>query len=231
MFEKLAFRIALLTAALALAAPSALAGVQGPVTVRMNGATMLVGRAVRPFAKHAVREPGLIKIFDNLLPPAKYPYGAYFCCLGPTVAGPNNSYGVPEEWWAEAFVPSASATVTKIEVGVGYATGTNSVNIGLYNDANGAPGTPLVSRDVKNLPPFGSCCATMVLKDKSGIQVTAGTQYWIVLSTDSADTDFLGGWNYDTPDQVSKIDQAENIGSGWMPGPIAPGVGLAVWGK
>lgn len=226
-----AFRKMLPAAVLVLAGQTALAAAQSPVTVKINGTTMLAGRAVLPFARRAAREPGLAEIFDNLLPPAKYPYGTYFCCLGPTIAGPNNSYGVPEESWAEAFIPSVAAKVTKIEVGVGYAVGTNSINIGLYSDSNGVPGTALVSQDVRNLPPFGSCCVTMVLKDKAGIEVSAGTRYWVVLATDSNDTDFLGGWNEDDPDQVTKIDQAENLGSGWQAGGIAPGVALAVWGK
>lgn len=225
------FRSVVLAGALTLASSTAFAAGQKPITVNLNGSTELIGPAIHSLVEPTKQEPGLVKIFDNLLPVKKYPYGTYFCCLGPTVAGPNNSYNVPAESWAEAFTPSTNATATKVEVGVGYATGTNSVNIGLYSDSNGVPGTALVSQDVGNLPPFGSCCVTMNLNDKSGVQVTAGTQYWVVLSTDSSDTDFLGGWNYNTSDQVTKVNQAENIGSGWQAGAIAPGVALAVWGK
>lgn len=231
MFQIPLFQTSLLVAAMTLAASASLAATERPVTVKANGATLLAGPAVRSLGAPPAREPGLAPIFNNLLPVKKYPYGTYFCCLGPTIAGPDNQYGVNEQWWAEAFTPNANATVIRIEVGVGYSVGTNSVNVGLYSDANGVPGTPLVSRDVDNLPDFGSCCITMTLKDKDGIPVTAGTQYWVVLGTDSRDTDFLGGWNYNTSDQVTKINQAENFGSGWQAGAIAPGVALAVWGR
>lgn len=223
------FRNALLATALTLAASTALAAGSGPVVARMDGVMLLAGQPVGPAVKAAVQPPGRVGIFDNFFPPKKYPNGTYFCCIGPGIDGPSNSYGSPAQSWAEAFTPSANATVTRIDVGVGYATGTNSVNIGLYTDSNGSPGTPLVAKDVKNLPKFGSCCATIALK--AGIQVTAGTQYWVVLTTDATDPTFAGGWNEDTRDQVTKINQAENIGNGWQPGPIAPGVALAVWGK
>ncbi|MGH6890356.1 MAG: choice-of-anchor R domain-containing protein [Rhizomicrobium sp.] len=229
MSKNRTFQNGLLATALTLAASTALAGDGAPVTVRMNGAVLLAGPAVGPLTKAPTHRPGPIEIFDNMFPVKKYPYGTYFCCLGPTIAGPDNSYGTPAESWAEAFTPVVDATVTRVEVGVGYSVGTNSVNIGLNSDAGGVPGTALVSRDVKNLPPFGSCCATMTLR--SGVQVTAGTKYWVVLGTDAGDADLLGGWNYDTMDQVTDIDQAENIGNGWRAGAIAPGVALAVWGK
>jgi hypothetical protein len=230
MFPVRSFRKVAVAAALAVAAATASAAGAPPVAVKRDGVTWLVGQAVGAFAA-PVREPGLVPIFSNLLPVKKYPNGTYFCCFGPTVAGPDNQYGVPEQWWAEAFTPTANMTVTKVEVGIGFAIGTNSVNMGLYSDAGGLPGTVLVSRDIGNLPAFGSCCITMSLKDRSGIPVTAGTQYWVVLGTDSSDTDFLGGWNDNTPDQVTRINQAENFGSGWQADTISPGVALAVWGK
>lgn len=226
-----AFGMSVLAASLTLAGSAALAAGQKPVSVRMNGVTMLTAPSIRPFVQPAPREPGLITIFDNLLPTKKYPYGTYFCCFGIAVAGPNNGYD-PEQWWAEAFTPGANATVTRIEVAVTYMAGpTNGVNIGLYTDANGVPGAPLVSEDVTNLPPFGGCCTVMNIKDKNGIPVTAGTQYWVVLSTDSANAGLLGSWDYNGMDQVTKTNQAIDTGSGWQAGSYYPGPGLAVFGK
>lgn len=230
MYRSRMIPIALLAAALAFAGSPTLAAGKKPATVEIDGVTMLVGPAIRPFTQPAAREPGLVKLFDNLLPVRKYPDGTYFCCLATAIAGPNNGYD-PQQWWAEAFTPGVNATVTKIEVAVTYMVGTNGVNIGLYTDANGVPGTPLVSQDVSNLPPFGGCCATMTLKDKQGVALTAGTQYWVVLSTDSNNASFLGSWNYNTSDEVTKINQAIDTGSGWKAGSYYPGVGLAVWGK
>ena len=221
---------ALLAAALTLAGPAALAAKEKPLTVKVNGVTMLVGPAIRPFTQAPAAEPGLVKVFDNLLPAKTYPDGTYFCCLATAIAGPSNGY-IAQQWWAEAFTPAVNATVTKIEVAVTWMEGTNGVNIGLYTDANGVPGTPLVSRDVDNLGAFGGCCLTVSLKDKAGTAVTAGTQYWVVLSTDSKNADFLGSWNYNTSDEVTKINQAINTGSGWQAGSYYPGVGLAVWGN
>lgn len=119
----------------------------------------------------------------------------------------------------------------EIEVAVSYTQGTNSVNIGLYSDSNGVPGTALLAEDVSNLPAFGSCCATMVVKDKSGIPVTAGTQYWVVLSTDDTNSDLVGDWNANTTDQVHSINLAANSGSGWTSQTAYPAYGFAVLGK
>lgn len=224
--------VAALALALTFSGSASLAAGNKPfTTLRINGATVLVGPAIRPFVKAPAEEPGLVKIFDNLPSAKKYPYGTYFCCMGTVVAGPDYGF-VAQQWWAEAFTPSANATVTKIEVAITYmAGGTNGVNIGLYSDANGVPGTALISKDVTNLPPFGGCCTTMVLKDKDGIAVTAGTQYWVVLSTDSNNDELLGSWDYNSTDQVTKINQAINTGSGWTAGSYYPGPGLAVLGK
>ncbi|MGH6890357.1 MAG: choice-of-anchor R domain-containing protein [Rhizomicrobium sp.] len=230
MLEVRRVGVTFLALALALAGSMALAAGKKPVSFKIDGATVLAGPAIRPFVKVAPQEPGVVKVFDNLPSARKYPYGTYFCCLATEVAGPDNGYN-PQQWWAEAFTPSTNATVTKIEVAVTYMVGTNGVKIGLYSDANGVPGAALIAKDVTNLPPFGGCCATMVLKDKDGIAATAGTQYWVVLSTDSNNDGFLGSWNYNSTDQVTKINQAINTGSGWQGGSYYPGVGLAVWGK
>jgi len=225
------FQNVVLAAAVTLAGSTALAAARGAVNFRVNGTTMVAGPAIRTPVQRAKEEPGLVAIFDNMLPVKKYPYGTYFCCYAPGIVGPDNQWGIPEQWFAEAFTPSVNATVTKIELGVTYIAGTNSVNVGLYSDAGGLPGTSLVSRDLDNLPTFGGCCATITLKDSQGVAVTAGTQYWVVVSTDSKDEDFLGSWNYNTSDQVTKINQAENFGSGWQLDTVAPGVALAVWGQ
>jgi hypothetical protein len=63
------------------------------------------------------------------------------------------------QWIAMPFTPKADATVTQIQIAVGYdASGTDGFNVVLASDASGLPGKPLHSWDLKNLPTSGKCC-------------------------------------------------------------------------
>jgi hypothetical protein len=199
----------------------------------------------------ATRQPyvkdnaGLTTIFDNL--GGKYPDGVYWCCTGYNIWGPDNTLLKPpiEFWEAAAFTPSTSLNVTKIEVAVGYQEYTgekySDVLLSLNNDNAGVPGTAIHTWKVTNMPDFGSCCAVDT-KGNTGIPVTAGTQYWLVVSTEKK-SDVYAVWNLNDTLQLSSeaitaatycYSKGTACGSSngkWSAYPSYPGFAFAVFGK
>lgn len=156
-------------------------------------------RFVHTKEKSAIHVPsqeapmGLKKIFGNLGKPTN----AYNDTSGWSVSGPNSITNFAE-FIALPFTPKSNAHVSQIRVAVVYGGfGANQVNVSLYGDANGAPGTLLAGpATITNLPSNGTCC---VVSDATlpPVAVTAGSQYWIVVDTPLSGTgsDFFGIWD------------------------------------
>ncbi|HEY2446691.1 MAG TPA: choice-of-anchor R domain-containing protein [Rhizomicrobium sp.] len=196
--------------------------------VRGEHASMtMITTSPRTLTPTRTNDAGLVTIFSNLA--SKYPKGEYWCCTGYNVMGSQSGNG--EQWMAAAFTPTADHTVTKIEVGAGWSQGTNGIVVSLNKDSNGAPGAALKTWNVSNLGIFGTCCALVVKSDKSGIPVSAGKQYWVVLSTNGNELDTVDAWNVDDTDQVDSATLASFTGSQWNVFQVSPGVAFAVKGN
>jgi len=109
------------------------------------------------------------------------------------VLGPDNTVGDTQQAIGLPFTPKADAHVTQLQAAIGYISGTSAVDIGLYSDASGTPGTLLAAGHSTTIPDFGACC-TVVSVNIVSTAVTAGTQYWIVASSDTHGPDFGGVW-------------------------------------
>jgi hypothetical protein len=157
-----------------------------------------VPRRTQSVTQSAASDAGLVTIFDNI--GKVYPKGAYSCCDGFTVTGPDAPSG-PEFWVGAAFTPSANHTVTVIKVALGLIGGSNEVVLSVNNDNGGVPGTAIKSWNVKSLPEAGTCCTVMARKDEAGIPITAGTQYWIVVQTSNS-SNIQAAWDVNDTDQV-----------------------------
>jgi hypothetical protein len=133
-----------------------------------------------------------------------YPFGVFFCCFGNTIAaGPPN---FPFQYWvAIPFTPTADATVTRVEASVGTFGGadTGAFQIQLLADNNNSPGKAIKTFAISTEPNYGACCTLDVGKDKAGIPVTKGTQYWIAITTSKKQTAFAGGWAFNSTDMRS----------------------------
>jgi hypothetical protein len=112
-----------------------------------------------------------------------------------------NSYGGDSYAFAIAlpFTPKSNSHVSAVGVAVQYSgQGANQVNLGIYSDSNGVPGTALAGPvTVSNLPDFGTCCALAVARF-TPLAITAGTQYWVVANTpvSGQGSDFVGAWDF-----------------------------------
>jgi hypothetical protein len=195
-------------------------------TIQGKHARMLVAPESSRTIKHPEdNDAGLVTIFSNLA--SKYPKGQYWCCSGYNVMGP----AVGEQWMAAAFTPKGNHTATTIQVAAGYSEGqTNGLVISLNSDNKGQPGKALKSWNASNLPRFGTCCVLVTKTDNSGIPLTGGKQYWVVLSTNSHETDTVDGWNVDDTNQIDNATLASFTNNKWTVFQAAPGVGFAVKG-
>jgi hypothetical protein len=136
---------------------------------------------------------------------------------------PNNGWTVANsgavgftQWFAFPITPSADATVTQIVEAVGYVTGTNSVTVALMDDNGGVPGNVLQEKTVKNLDTFGNCCNVAVDKIKDGIQVKAGTTYWVAaLLPKKKQATTWDAWNLST-ENTSAVPAAFYNGTSWV---------------
>ncbi len=168
-----------------------------------------------------------------------YEFGVYFCCYNYYVTGSSNTIGVPEYWEAAPFTPSANISATEVDASVVWAEGTNEIVLGLYSDSKGLPGKALHTWHVKNIPIFASCCDLATGKSAAGIPLTKGKQYWVVVKTDSNDSDIFAGWDANTTDMRAHplathcIGTAQQCGANnnkwFMESSILPG--YAVMGK
>jgi len=187
----------------------------------------IVPHAILPFSRMRSDASGLVTIFSNLA--SKYPKGEYWCCSGYNVMGSNS--GVGEQWIAAAFTPDADHTVTKIQVGAGWSDGTNGIVISLNKDNNGMPGKALKTWNVSGLPFFGTCCAVLEVSSRTGIPISGGQQYWVMLSTNANEIDTVDAWNESDADQVDQATVASYSDNQWHVFQTAPGVAFAVKGS
>lgn len=143
---------------------------------------------------------------------SKYSLATYFSIWGNTVAQGGSNFPF-QTWVGVAFTPTADATVKRIQVAAGrQSSGTNGFEVNLYSDASGVPGTVLGTVHVSNLPTYGQCCQLATANFSTGIPVTAGTQYWVVVSTTAQDTDIYA-WPFNSTDMSNHPAASWCLGS------------------
>ena len=137
--------------------------------------------------------PGLSTIYSNL----GTEDDVYDCCTALTSAGSTSPVGVAVEV-ANGFTPAVDATIGQVQVALGYALGTNAISVSLRSDDNGLPGAVIAQWTPANLPSLGTCCDLVTQDFPTGIPVTGGTQYWLVVRQTSANPDAWNAWNLNT---------------------------------
>jgi len=156
------------------------------------------------------KTPGNLQIiFNNMGPNSS---NAYNDTTGYYILGPNNSVGLSEQWIGVPFTPRSNAHVSLLLVAVGWISGTNLVNVGLYSDSGGTVGTLLAGGQSSAIPTFGSCCQVVSINIPP-TAVSFGTQYWIVASSDDTNApDFTGVFESSNLETI-----AGDVGStGWF---------------
>lgn len=148
----------------------------------------------------------LVKIFSNLGPSTMaYIANGYY------VAGPLSALG-SSQFIALPFKPAMASHAMQLRAAVAWnSLGANQVNLSLYNDASGVPGTKIAGPvTVKSLPTFGTCCK-VAAGTITSTALTAATQYWIVADTPATGT---GSDSEDVWNAVNQLNIAGNVAAG-----------------
>ena len=176
---------------------------------------------ITPAAPHAA---GLVTIYSNLGTGTN----VYNSFAGTGVLGRDVPGEPRPEWLAFAFTPTAEHTVTQIQVGVTYSSGTNEVVMSLNADNAGLPGATLQTWHFENLPTFGGCC-TVQTATSAGIPVHQGKQYWLVLRNRATAQDTWDVWNNDFNNVQGTF--SNNLGQGWVDGGIQQQGAFGIFGQ
>jgi len=206
---------------LALLAASLTAVAAGQNYTTTDDGRHIIATRASGIAVPAIRDDAKLKtIFSNL---SDYKYGTYFCCVEEGIYGSNTQFGVL--WQAVPFTPNANVKLTKVEAGLRNLDGTNSVAIWLAADASGLPGDTLAGPvDISGLPYRGNCCSLAIAKFES-VPLTEGTQYWIVVGTDSNSMDSADLWNINSTD-MRRYPKAYYKGSWTAEEGVLPAIGI-----
>ncbi len=134
----------------------------------------------------------------------------YNCCTGWTVSGSTSPPGLSTS--ANEFTALVTGSVSQIDVAVGWVTGTNGATVSFWTDNSGTPGAMLGSWDISNLPTFGTCCSFSTISGISGINVSAGQNYFLLLS---APSDTWDAWNFNSTGDKGLVVQSTDGGATW----------------
>lgn len=133
----------------------------------------------------------------------------YNCCQGWTIAG---SAALGESFTAaNLFTISGNGdvSITQIDLGVDLASGTNAVYASIWTDADGLPGTQVANAYWGNLQGVG--CCTLITIPVSGVTLTGGQSYFMIVGPMNLSSDTFEVWNWNNQG-INGLDLYSNDG-------------------
>ncbi len=138
----------------------------------------------------------------------------YNCCSGWTVSG-TGTVGTSFTA-ANLFTSLATGTVSQIDLAVGYVTGTNAFYASVWTDSGGLPGSQLWREDgLSSSQPFGGCCGVVTITGISGLSLTAGQQYFVILGPENLSDTTWEAWNMNSTGATGLDLYSTNGGQNW----------------
>ncbi len=136
-------------------------------------------------------------------------------CTG--LGSPRNLPGSPSSMTAaNEFQVTASGSVSEIDVAVGYVGGTNSFYVKIATDNGGQPGSVLASfANLSSSQNFGGCCGLVAITGISGLNLVAGTNYWVVIGPTSISSTTSEEWNFSNS-ATGNADFSTDGGQTWI---------------
>jgi PEP-CTERM motif len=117
------------------------------------------------------------------------------------VSGGTTSDCGPEttRWIAEPFTPGGNFTLTRIELDLGYFTGTNAATVNLVNDSGGLPGSSVLeSWNLTSLAAWNTAnqpsSVLVILPATGALTLDNGVQYWVEVTAGGALSTSLDIW-------------------------------------
>jgi hypothetical protein len=132
-----------------------------------------------------------------------------------------------EAWTALPFIPAANVRVKTVRAAIDYygPEQTEEVNLGIYRDNDGVPGTllPGAQGSSTGVSAYGACCDFATVRFLgAGIALTGGVQYWLVGSPNNVDApEFDGFWQITSECLYANLKPAQEqfwfaFGGDWM---------------
>jgi len=139
------------------------------------------------------------------------PGNSYIPTIGGTIAG--SASGLGESYTrANEFTSEATGSVSQIDWAVGYLSGTNSFFAALYTANGNAPGTLIQQwNGLSSNQNFGYCCGVVTVSGISGLTLSAGQSYFMVLGPTDLDSTTYEAWNINDQN-VNGLDLYANTG-------------------
>jgi hypothetical protein len=145
----------------------------------------------------------------------------YNCCAGWTVSGTGTigtSFTAANE-----FSPTMSGSIGEIDIAVGLVVPPDSFYVALYTDNSGIPGSKLGEWDNLNSNgnnfgqgcSNGGSCPYTSITGISGVDVTAGTNYWLVVGPMSTSSATWEAWNFSNS-ALGNDDYSTDGGKSWV---------------
>ena len=151
------------------------------------------------------------------------PGGSYDCCSGYPVDGSDTPGG--ESWTtANLFTVdgSGSRSVFEINLAVGLITesGTNRTHTfyaSIWTDNAGTPGAQVAGAywSLSTNAGYGSCCNLVSVAGITGVDLTGGDQYFMILGPLSLSDDTLDGWAWNNQLVTGDEQYSTNGGATW----------------
>jgi len=149
------------------------------------------------------------------------------------LAGSSSIYGAlnnsDSSTFADLFTVSGTGNlpVGEIDLAVSNIIGGNSFFASIWTDNSGTPGTevPGALWDLSTANPAETCCSLVSETGITGVNLTGGDQYFLILGPQSPSDSSLNGWNYNSTGATGLSLQSTNGGSTWTTyyanGPLA----------
>ena len=120
----------------------------------------------------------------------------YNCCSGWTISG--TGYIGTSFTAANEFQVTTGGSVGEIDIAVGLVVGPDSFYVDVDADNGGKPGAVLASFTnlTSNGNNFGSCCVYTSITNISGLSLSTGVNYWLVVGPMSTSAQTWEAWNF-----------------------------------
>ncbi len=145
----------------------------------------------------------------------------YDCCTGWAISG-TGSIGASFTT-ANEFQVTTSGSVGEIDFAVGYVPGFgNSFYLNIDADNGGQPGSVLATfTGLSSTTQFGTCCGLISITGISGLNLTTGTNYWLVLGPTSSSSNTYDAFNWSNS-ATGNEDYSTDGGKTWLSNGVQP---------
>ena len=111
---------------------------------------------------------------------------------------------------------SGSESVGQIDLGVWYFSGVGTFTASIWTDVSGKPGSQVAGAlwSLSTSNTYPACCNLVTVSGISGVTLTGGQQYFMILQPVSYSDNSTNGWNYNSQG-VSGDIQSTPDGSTW----------------